>query len=90
MLCVDLKNSYYQLPDIHRGLYDLDEENDTRKYHEELLNSSTKYQTILEEKIPCNEFLSDLTKQEQSIGKLLFYTYKTLANILPALLKHKS
>jgi len=65
MLCVDLKNSFYQLPDIHRGLYDLNSSN----IDEEILNSSTKIQTIQEEKIPCNEFFSDLAKQELSIGK---------------------
>ncbi|XP_060861222.1 protein misato isoform X1 [Metopolophium dirhodum] len=60
MLCVDLKNSFYQLPDVHRGLYDLNCSN----IDEEILNSSTKIQTIQEEKIPSNEFFSDLAKQE--------------------------
>lgn len=65
MLCVDLKNSFYQLPDIHRGLYDLNSSN----IDEEILNSSTKVQTIQEEKIPSNEFFLDLAKQELFIGK---------------------
>lgn len=65
MLCVDLKNSFYQLPDIHRGLYDLN----SSIIDEEILNSSTKIQTIQEEKIPSNEFFSDLAKQELFIGK---------------------
>lgn len=60
MLCVDLKNSFYQLPDVHRGLYDLNYSN----IDEEILNSSNKIQTIQEEKIPSNEFFSDLVKQE--------------------------
>lgn len=65
MLCVDLKNSFYQLPDVHRGLYDLNCSN----IDEEILNCSTKIQTIQEEKIPSNEFFSDLAKQELFIGK---------------------
>lgn len=65
MLCVDLKNSFYQLPDIHRGLYDLDSNN----LEEEILSLSTKLQTIQAEKVHCNEYFSDLTKQEQQIGK---------------------
>ncbi|XP_008188595.2 protein misato homolog 1-like [Acyrthosiphon pisum] len=60
MLCVDLKNDFYQLPDVNRGLYDLNCSN----LDEEILNSSTKVQTIQEEKIPSNEFFSDLIKQE--------------------------
>lgn len=68
MLCVDLKNSYYQLPDVHRGLYDLDNSDKD----EELLDSSTKIQTIREEIIPHNEYFADLAKQEQFIGNLLF------------------
>lgn len=64
MLCVDLKNSFYQLPDVHRGLYDLD----GCDIHEDLLDTSTKIQTIQEEKIPLNEYFSDLAKQEQFIG----------------------
>ncbi|XP_026818236.1 protein misato [Rhopalosiphum maidis] len=63
MLCIDLKNSFYQLPDVHRGLYDLNCSN----IDEEILNCSTKIQTIQEEKIPSNEFFSDLAKQEQLI-----------------------
>lgn len=69
MLCVDLKNSFYQLPDVHKGLYDLESDD----INDEDLDSSSKIQTIQQEKICCNEFLSDLTKQEQFIGKLLFY-----------------
>jgi len=65
MLCVDLKNSFYQLPDVHRGLYDLNCSN----IGEEILNPSTKVETIEEEKIPSNEFFSDLIKQELFISK---------------------
>ncbi|KAL5244425.1 hypothetical protein ACI65C_011835 [Semiaphis heraclei] len=64
MLCVDLKNSFYQLSDVHRGLYDLNCSN----IGEEILNPSTKVETIEEEKIPNNEFFSDLIKQEQFIN----------------------
>lgn len=67
MLCVDLKNSFYQLPDVHKGLYDTNDSN----IDEELQASSTKFQTIREEKILCNEFFLDLTKQEKSSGKLI-------------------
>lgn len=76
MLCVDLKNSFYQLPDIHRGLYDL--ENDG--IDEDVLSSSTKVQTIQEEKIVRNEFFSDLAKHDQCIGKLFTYYLKYLHN----------
>jgi len=60
MLCVDLKNSFYQLPDVHKGLYDLDSDN-----IDEVLNTSTKFETIQQEKVFRNEFISDLTKQEK-------------------------
>lgn len=76
MLCVDLKNSFYQLPDIHKGLYDFD----NGGIDEDVLDSSTKVQTIQEEKIMCNEFFSDLAKQEQCIGKLLTYYFTKLHN----------
>lgn len=66
MLCVDLKNSFYQLSDVHKGLYDVDDSD----IDEKMLDSSSKYQTIQEEKIPSNEFFSDLAKLEKSIGKL--------------------
>lgn len=66
MLCVDLKDSFYQLPDVHKGLYDVEE----KDIDEKMLVSSSKFQTIQEEKIPTNEFFSDLTKLEKSIGKL--------------------
>jgi len=66
MLCVDLKDSFYQLPDVHKGLYDVEENNTDEK----TLASSSKFQTIQEEKIPSNEFFLDLTKLEKSIGKL--------------------
>lgn len=65
MLCVDLKNSFYQLPDVHRGLYDLNCSNPD----EEILNPSTKIETIQEEKIPSNEYFSDLVKQDLIISK---------------------
>jgi hypothetical protein len=68
MLCVDLKNSYYQLPDVHGGLYDLE----SSDLDEELLDSSTKIQTIREELVPHNEYFADLAKQEQFIGNLSF------------------
>lgn len=71
MLCVDLKNSYYQLPDVHRGLYDLDHSS----VDDVILGSSTKVETIEEEKVTCNDFLSDLTKQEQCTGTILFKMY---------------
>lgn len=71
MLCVDLKNSFYQLPDVHRGLYDV-EDNST---NEENLSSSKKIQIVQEEKIPCNEFLSDLSNEEQLIGKLFLLQF---------------
>lgn len=68
MLCVDLKNSFYQLPDVHRGLYDVDDDST----NDENLGSSTKIQIIEEEKIPCkNEFLLDLTKEKNNMGKLI-------------------
>lgn len=70
MLCVDLKNSYYQLPDVHKGLYDLDSSN----IEEEILSSSTtKLQTIHAEKIYCNEYFTDLSKQEQQISKFILF-----------------
>lgn len=68
MLCVDLKDSFYQLPDVHRGLYDLDS-----NIEEEILNSSTNVQTIRKEIVSSNEFFLDLAKQEQCIGKILFH-----------------
>lgn len=68
MLCVDLKNSFYQLPDVHRGLYDLD----STDIDEKLLDSSTKIQTIQEEKVLHNEYFSDLAKQEQFLGNSLY------------------
>lgn len=69
MLCVDLKNSFYQLPVVHRGLYDLDSNN----IEEELLGTSTNVETIREEEVSSNDFFLDLTKQENCIGKFLFY-----------------
>lgn len=67
MLCVDLKNSFYQLPDVHKGLYDLDNSN----IEEEILSSSTKVETIQAEKVCCNEYFSDLAKQEQQRSKFI-------------------
>lgn len=64
MLCVDLKNSFYQLPDVHKGLYDVDNSN----IDAEIV--STKFQTIQEEQITFNKFFLDLAKQEKCIGKL--------------------
>lgn len=71
MLCVDLKNSFYQLPDVHGGLYDLN----NSSIDEEIVSSSNAIETIREEKIPCNEYFSDLTKQEQCIGKYIYIYY---------------
>lgn len=65
MLCVDLKNSFYQLPDIHTGLYDIHDSS----VNDALQCESTKVQTIQKEKIICNDFFLDLTKQEQNKGK---------------------
>jgi len=67
MLCVDLKNSFYQLPDVHKGLYDLDNKN----VDEEIVGSLNAIETIREEKIPCNEYFSDLTRLEQQLGKYI-------------------
>jgi len=69
MLCVDLKNSFYQLPDVHKGLYDLDNKN----IDEEIVGSSNAIETIREEKIPCNEYFSDLTRQKQHLGKYILF-----------------
>lgn len=66
MLCVDLKNSFYQLPDVHKGLYDVETSNIDAEIH-----SSTKFQTIQEKQITSNTFLLDLAKQEKIIGKLI-------------------
>lgn len=69
MLCVDLKNSYYQLPDVHGGLYEPE-----NCIIEEEIDGSTKIETIQEEPIAPNEFFSDLTKQEQLTGGLFYVT----------------
>lgn len=76
MLCVDLKNSFYQLPDVHRGLYDLDNYN----VEEELLGSSTNVETIRDEEVFSNDFFLDLTKQEKSIGKFFFTLMPVMFN----------
>lgn len=78
MLCVDLKNSFYQLPNVHRGLYDVEGDNT----NDENLDSSSNIQVIKEEQIPCNEFLSDLTKEDQFMGKLLFYIMNYNCNMV--------
>lgn len=67
MLCVDLKNSFYQLPNVHGGLYD----SDNSGVNKETVDSSNAIEIIREEEIPSNEYFSDLIKQEQCISKYI-------------------
>ncbi|XP_050432328.1 protein misato [Adelges cooleyi] len=63
LLCVDLMNSFYQLPKVHKGLYEPD--NNELQDNEEC--SSNKIETIQEEKIVPNEFLLDLAEEEKCL-----------------------
>ncbi|XP_050542872.1 protein misato [Daktulosphaira vitifoliae] len=60
LLCVDLKDSFYQLQDIHKGLYDIDS---NTVCNEDLCTKEIA--TIKNEPIIPNEFLTDLAEEEK-------------------------